>query len=283
MILIADSGSTKTDWAYVNPSTGECEFFNTIGFNPYFIDTDAICQQLTDTLISKFNAGTVTKVFFYGAGCSSESKSSVVFEALKRLFTQAESIFVGHDLLGSARALLGNQSGFAAILGTGANTCIYDGNDCVVNINSLGYLLGDEGSGCFIGKKFLRDFMREKLEPEMQLHFRNHFGLGTNEQIIQELYASKFPNRYLANFSKLAIDFPGHPYIHSIVLESFQEFFKHLVTRYPNYQQYTFNCVGSIGFAFKALLSQVAESHGMRLGKIIQAPLNDLVQFHLKK
>jgi glucosamine kinase len=283
MILIADSGSTKTDWAYVDPSTGKYTVLNTIGYNPYFIDSDSMLQSLSETLSKDLHAEAVSQIYFYGAGCSSTNKVATIHHALQRTFVGAENIFVGHDLLGSARALLGHKSGFAAILGTGANTCIYDGNDCVVNINSLGYMLGDEGSGCYIGKKFLRDFMRNNMEPDMLKHFKEQFNLGTHEQIIQELYATKFPNRYLANFSKLAIDFLGHQYIQYIVEESFHDFFKQLVTRYPNYNEYSFNCVGSIGYVFRDILTKVALSNNMKVGKIIQAPLNDLVQFHLKK
>lgn len=282
MILIADSGSTKTDWAYVDPSNGKFSILNTIGYNPYFIDSDSMLQSLRESLSKDLNAEAVSHIYFYGAGCSSPNKTATIHHALQRMFIRAERIYVGHDLLGSARALLCDKTGFAAILGTGANTCIYDGNDCVMNINSLGYLLGDEGSGCYIGKKFLRDFMRNNMEPDMLSHFKEQFNLGTNEQIIQELYASKFPNRYLANFSKLAINFPEHHYIQHIVEESFHDFFKQLVTRYPNYNDYSFNCVGSVGYVFRDILAKVALSYHMEVGKIIQAPLNDLVDFHLK-
>lgn len=281
MILIADSGSTKTDWALINPENNSFTNYHTVGYNPYFIDTESICYSLSENLVKYFNAATVTELHFYGAGCGTSSKRKIVADALSKTFPRAK-INVGHDLLGSARALLGDEKGFAAILGTGANTCIYDGNDCVVNIDSLGYLLGDEGSGSYIGKKIVRDFMRNRLEPELQARFKARFQIESNEQIYQTLYTTQFPNRYLAGFCKFADEYVTHPYIRNKVRDSFRDFFKNLVSKYPHYNQYSFNCVGSVGYVFSDILIEVANSYDMKVGKIIQSPLNDLVQFHVK-
>jgi N-acetylglucosamine kinase-like BadF-type ATPase len=280
MILVADSGSTKTDWALIDPITQKFKVYHTIGYNPYFIDTEAIYYSLSENLVKDMNANEVTEVYFYGAGCSTDMKKDVVFKAITRTFPHA-TVHIGHDLLGSARALLGNQKGFAAILGTGANTCIYDGQDCVMNIDSLGYLLGDEGSGSYIGKKIVRDFMRNRLDPELQARFKERFQIENNEQIFTTLYTTQFPNRYLASFCKFADEFVTHPYIKNKVRDSFYDFFKNLVSKYPEYKQYSFNCVGSVGFVFSDILTEVANSFDMKVGKVIQSPLNDLVQFHL--
>jgi glucosamine kinase len=283
MILIADSGSTKTDWALTDTGTGEYKIYHTIGYNPYFIDSEAIYYSLSENLVKEFDASLVTEVHFYGAGCSTKEKVDIVRKALSRTFTKAKSIMVGHDLLGSARALLGTQRGFAAILGTGANTCIYDGNNCELNIDSLGYLLGDEGSGSYIGKKIVRDYMRKRLEPELQARFKERFQIENNEQIFHTLYTTQFPNRYLASFCKFADEFVTHPYIKNKVRDSFRDFFKNLVSKYPDYKNYSFNCVGSVGYVFSEILEEVAISYDMKVGKVIQSPLHDLVQFHLKK
>ena len=282
MILVADSGSTKTDWALIS-TDGSYTVYHTIGYNPYFIDTEAIYYSLSENLVKNFDAALVTEVYFYGAGCSTVEKVDIVKKALLRTFPQAKNHFVGHDLLGSARALLGNSEGFAAILGTGANTCIYDGNNCVMNIDSLGYLLGDEGSGSYIGKKIVRDFMRNRLEPELYARFKERFQIENNEQIFHTLYTTQFPNRYLASFCKFADEYVNHPYIKNKVRDSFRDFFKNLVSKYPDYKNYSFNCVGSVGFVFKEILEEVAISYDMKLGKIIQSPLKDLVDFHLKQ
>jgi glucosamine kinase len=281
MILIADSGSTKTDWALINPENNSFTNYHTVGYNPYFIDTESICFSLSENLVKYFDAGLVYDLHFYGAGCATRSKRKIIEDALSKVFPNA-NINVGHDLLGSARALLSNQKGFAAILGTGANTCIYDGNDCIMNIDSLGYLLGDEGSGSYIGRKILRDFMRNRLEPELQARFKERFLIENNEQIYQTLYTTQFPNRYLAGFCKFADEYVTHPYIRNKVRDSFRDFFKNLVSKYPSYNQYSFNCVGSVGYVFSDILIEVANSYDMKVGKIIQSPLNDLVQFHIK-
>jgi len=279
-ILIADSGSTKTDWVLVNINTGDYRMLHTIGYNPYFLDTAAICSSLTENLVKDILVDEIAAVYFYGAGCSTINQANKVSMALKQIFTKTKTIFVGHDMLGSARALLGNNSGFAAIIGTGSNTCFYNGNHCELNIDSLGYLLGDEGSGSYIGKKFLRDYMRNLLEPEMQKHFKEKFKIESNEQILKTLYSHQFPNRYLASFFRFADDFPDHPYILNNVKDSFNDFFKNLVSKYPNYQSYTFSCVGSVAFIFKDILQKVAKEYNMQTGKIIKSPLTDLINYH---
>ena len=230
MILIADSGSTKTDWALIDPQKRTFSIYHTIGYNPYFIDSEAIYYSLSENLVKDMEASVVTEVHFYGAGCSTILKKDIIKKALTRIFNNAE-VNVGLDLLGSARALLGRYKGFAAILGTGANTCIYDGNDCVMNIDSLGYLLGDEGSGSYIGKKIVRDFMRNRLDPDLQSRFKERFQIESNEQIFQTLYTTQFPNRYLASFCKFADEYVTHPYIKNKVRDSFRDFFKNLVSK----------------------------------------------------
>ena len=283
MYLIADSGSTKTDWCLTDEKGNQSQIYHTIGYNPYFIDTEAIYYSLSENLLKNLDASLVTKVFFYGAGCSTPEKKDIVKKALNRCFPTADEIFVGHDLLATARALLGKRTGFAAILGTGCNTCIYDGDDVSHNIDSLGYLLGDEGSGSYIGKKIVRDFMRGRLEPELQARFKERFQITDNEQIFHTLYTTQFPNRYLASFCKFADEYVSHPYIKNKVRDGFRDFFKNLVSKYPNYKEFEFNCVGSVGFVFKEILEEVATSFDMKVGRVIKSPLEDLVKFHLHK
>jgi len=281
MILIADSGSTKTDWALTD-QTGVVSVLHTIGYNPYFIDTETIYFSLSENLLKELEADSITDIYFYGAGCSTPENKTIVRRALERAFPGAATIFVGHDLLAAGRALLGHGKGFAAILGTGANTCLYDHEECVMNIDSLGYLLGDEGSGSYIGKKLVRDFMRNRLEPELQQKFKERFQIEDNEQIFRTLYSSQFPNRYLASFCRFAHEYADHPYIRNKVRDAFGDFFKNLVSKYPDYKSYTFNCIGSVGFIFKNILEEVATNYDMKMGKIIRSPLDDLVKYHLE-
>ncbi len=282
MILIADSGSTKTDWTLVDKTGSNRETFHTIGYNPYFIDTESIYYSLSENLLKDLDATKVSKVFFYGAGCSTPEKKDIVRKALVRSFPDVGEIFIGHDLLASARALLGDEKGFAAILGTGTNSCIYDGFDIEINIDSLGYLMGDEGSGSYIGKKILRDYMRGNLQPDLQKRFKERFHIEDNEQIFATLYKTQFPNRYLASFCAFADEYVTHPYIKNKVRDGFRDFFKNLVSKYPDYKTYSFNCVGSVGFVFKDILEEVALSYDMKIGRVIKSPMEDLVNYHIK-
>lgn len=281
MKLIADSGSTKTTWALTSAETGQFTALNTIGYNPYFIDAEGISTSLKNDLLPQINNQAITEIYFYGAGCSTTSKQQVIKDALLAVFPDAELIYVNHDLLASARALLGDKSGFAAILGTGANTCIYDGHNCVLNIDSLGYMLGDEGSGSYVGRMLLRDYMRKLMPPDLHESFKIKFDLASNEQIIKTLYSHQFPNRYLASFCKFTEGNKDNSYITKIMNEAFTDFFENLVSKYTNYKDYSFNCVGSVGYHFKQILAQVANKYGMGVGKVIQSPMKDLVDFHL--
>ncbi|KAA9339379.1 N-acetylglucosamine kinase [Hymenobacter busanensis] len=280
MILIADGGSTKTSWCQLaSPGSPDRVYFNTEGYNPYFIDTAGIVASLEASLPAELPRAAVTSVSYYGAGCSTPANVATVARALQEVFAGA-AVAVGHDLLAAARALLGRGAGFAAILGTGTNSCLYDGQGVARNIDSLGYFLGDEGSGSWLGKRLLRDYMRGLLPEGLQEAFRQQYGL-LNEQIFDALYHQPLPNRFLASFSPFAYAHNNTGYCRAIVVEGFEAFFQNLVTRYPRYQDYSFNCVGSVGYNFRDALAQVARAHGMQVGKIIRSPIDDLVDYHV--
>lgn len=277
MILIADGGSTKSAWCLIDQS-GLKKNFNTEGYNPYFVDTRTIINSLERELPESLDKAAVKEVFYYGAGCSTEEKVAIVYNAMKAVFVNAD-IFVGHDLLAAARALMGNEPGFAAILGTGTNSCVYDGKEVTLNIDSLGYFLGDEGSGSFIGKQLIRDYMRGYMPKDLQEAFFKQYGL-TNEDIFDNIYNKPLPNRFLASFSKFAYEHNTSTYARDVVKTSFEYYFKNLVCHYPNYQTYTFNCVGSVGYNFRDILEEVCVANGMKFGKIVRAPIDELVNFH---
>ena len=280
MILIADSGSTKTDWILTDENKNQTRF-STIGYNPYFIDSESIYDSLSLKLVPELDAPAIKIVFFYGAGCSTPEKNAIVHKALSRCFPNSE-LLVEHDLLGAARALLGNNRGFAAIIGTGSNTSIYDGVETETNIDSLGYLLGDEGSGCYIGKKIIQNFIRGYLPSDLHDKFNLAYQYS-HADIYDFIYNKPLPNRFLASFCKFADENKEHEYIKIIVKESFNDFFKNLVSKYEDYEKYTFNSVGSVGYIFKDILKEVAESYKMEIGKIIASPIENLVRFHLKQ
>ncbi|MBH8557352.1 N-acetylglucosamine kinase [Hymenobacter negativus] len=278
MILIADGGSTKCSWCQLDDAHNRV-YFNTEGYNPDFMDTAAIVASLNQNLPSTLPREEVTDVHFYGAGVSSAQKAEVIAAALRQVFPKTKA-HVTEDLLAAARALLGHKPGFAAILGTGTNSCLYDGEKIIYNVDSLGYFLGDEGSGSYFGKRLLRDYLRGLLPDGLQDIFKETYSLGTRNDILDRLYNQPLPNRYLANFAKFAYDHNNVSYCREIVLEGFETFFQNLVLHYPRFQEYTFNCVGSVGYNFRDVLTQVAKTHGMEVGKIIRSPIDDLVAYH---
>lgn len=281
MIIIADGGSTKTNWCLLDDS-GKKVYFNTEGYNPYFVDSDYISQSLIKGLPKDLPFERIEEVNYYGAGVHNEEKANVISDAIKRVFTNS-NVFVGHDLLAAARALLGTNAGFAAILGTGTNTCIYDGDDITYNIDSAAYILGDEGSGCYMGKKLLTDYIRGYMPENVREVFWETFKL-TPDEIMDAVYTKPMANRFCASFSKFIYDVTVDlNYSQGIVHTAFEDFFRNLVSGYPNYQSYTFNCIGSVGYNFRNVLEQKATEYGMKVGKIIRSPIDDLVQFHINK
>jgi N-acetylglucosamine kinase-like BadF-type ATPase len=271
MIIIADGGSTKTNWCLLNED-GKKVYFNTEGYNPYFSSIEYIVNSLNENLPTDLEKDKITEVNYYGAGCSTAEKRKQVEDAMSQVFTKAK-INIGHDLLAAARALLGRTAGFAAILGTGTNTCIYDGKDIVNNIDSGAYILGDEGSGCYIGKKLLTDYIRGYMPEAVRALFWETFQL-TPDDVNEQVYTKPLANRFCASFSKFVYD--------NNVKTSFEDFFKNLVTHYPDYQKYTFNCIGSVGYNFRNVLEEVATENGMVVGNIIRSPIDSLVKFHME-
>ncbi|MFD0793008.1 N-acetylglucosamine kinase [Mucilaginibacter litoreus] len=280
MIIIADGGSTKTNWCLVTEE-GKKVYFNTEGYNPYFSGTEYIIQSLSESLPTDLEKENITEVNYYGAGCSTPEMRKIVENAMQAVFTKSK-IYIGHDLLAAARALLGNNEGFAAILGTGTNTCLYDGRDITHNIDSGAYILGDEGSGCYIGKKLLTDYLRGYMPEAVRKIFWEEFKL-TPDDINEIVYTQPRANRFCASFSKFVYDNNVNiEYSRNLVRTSFEDFFKNLVTHYPNYQKYTFNCIGSVGYNFRNVLEEVVVENGMTVGSIIRSPIDNLVKYHLE-
>jgi len=277
MILIADSGSTKTHWCLLQDGFAP-RFFETEGYNPYFVSSGYIVDSLGRALPEYVERSVVTAIHFYGAGCF-EDKTAIIRDALAGVFPLA-TVAVELDLLASARALLARSPGFVAILGTGCNTCLYDGVRIVQNIDSLGYLLGDEGSGFYLGRKLLGDYIRGYMPPAVAREFSERYGVS-REMIMETVYTAPLPNRYCASFASFLLESrSGGDYTQGIALQGFRDFFSNLVSRYPDYRQYTFNCVGSVAETFHSLLAVVTAEYGMRMGRILRAPIYGLATFH---
>lgn len=283
MILIADSGSTKTDWRLIDRNNKEYRF-NTIGFNPFFQDSTMIANELKQLLGPEVSTITQTNkedlsIYFYGAGCSSNEKCEIVKKALITVFPEA-SVEVDHDLLAAARSLLGKNEGIAAILGTGSNSCHYDGKEIVSNVTSLGYILGDEGSGAFIGKHFIQDYLNKDLPANIAEHFYETCNLSS-ENILDAVYKQPMPSRFLASFSKFINQHKNETYFVDLIEYNFEQFFIKHICKYEKYQELELSCVGSVAYYYSDILNSVAKRKNVTLGKIIESPITNLTSYHL--
>ncbi|MBH8567417.1 hypothetical protein KB206_00865 [Microvirga sp. STS02] len=279
MLLLADGGSTTCSWCLLNAANPV--YFSTEGYNPYFWDTPAIAASLARGVPAAVRQAPISAIYYYGSGVLSPAKAEVVAGALRQVFPQARQVHVAEDLLAAARALLGHQPGFAAILGTGTNSCLYDGQRITQVVESLGYSLGDEGSGTSIGRILLRDYLRGRLPENLADEFKETYQLGEVSEVLDRLYNQTLPNRFLAGFARFAGQHYAEPYCQAVVGEAFDAFFAQIVTQYPDYQNYTFNCVGSISYHFREALAAAAARHGMAVGQMLETPIEALVRHHL--
>ncbi|MGM0612581.1 MAG: N-acetylglucosamine kinase [Bacteroidota bacterium] len=279
-IIIADSGSTKTDWRIIDVSSKKTvNEVVTGGINPYFMTEDDIVKTIKEQWDTDILLKNIQKIYFYGAGCSSESKCKIVNQGLHRFFSSAD-IYVYHDLLAAARALFGQEEGIAAILGTGSNSCLYRHMQVEEEIFSLGYLFGDKGSGGHIGRKIVDAYLKDEMPDRLTLEFQKNYPL-TKEQILDNVYNKPSPNRFLASFSEFASNNFEAAFIQQIIKNSFRDFFDYQITRYTNYQRYPLRVVGSVGFYFRNIMEDVASEYDMKVDRVIQNPVENLVQFHL--
>src|SRR5690554_1672588 len=279
MILIADSGSTKTDWRLI-ADDGEVFTFKSEGINPYFHTSATIAETLRGFSIHPFHKDSIKEVYFYGAGSSSDQNRKIMELGFRPIFPNAQ-INILHDLLGAARALFPSGSGIVAILGTGSNTCLFVDDEIKLSLGGQGYILGDEGSGMHIGRKVVRDFMNNLMPPDVLTLFNETFKLKKDE-ISYTVYKREFPNRFLASFSTFVNDHIELPYMQDIVHDAFWKFFDRYVSRYPDYKKYPLRIVGSVGFYFREQIQKQADDFGIELDKIIRAPIDGLLDYHTK-
>jgi len=279
MIIIADGGSTKTDWRLISLHS-EIKPIQTSGFNPYLSTTAEIEEILWKELYPFIGDGNLNQVFYYGAGCSTISKNEVVANAIRKLFPQAE-IFIYHDLLGAARALCGEHEGIACILGTGSNSCLYDGYQVLESAPSLGYFFGDEGSGAALGKMLLKAYLHNELPSDLTTAFKIRYPLSL-ENILDAVYNQPKPSRFLASFSGFIFEYQEHPFVKNLISENFRAFFRYFVMRYQRYTELPVNCLGSIAFYYKPLLMKVASDSGITISRVIRSPIEGLADYHVK-
>lgn len=277
MILIADSGSTKTDWCVTYDNT-PIKRIGTKGINPFFQSEEEIRQELIISLLPQLPEGTINSVYFYGAGCTPE-KAPVLRRALADSLSVIETIKISSDMLGAARGLCGHEPGIACILGTGSNSCFYNGEEIVANISPLGFILGDEGSGAVLGKLLIGDILKNQLSPALKEAFFQQFDLTTAE-IIDRVYRQPFPNRFLASLSPFLAQHLDEPAIRTLVLNSFTAFLRRNVMQY-DYRRYPVHFIGSVADCYKELLQEAAQATGVRIGKVLQSPMEGLIEYHI--
>lgn len=279
MILIADSGSTKSDWVLVE-NKDSWKSFSTMGFNPFFHNETIIANAIKQNKDLYRHSKNISKVFFYGAGCSSPEMKGVVKNALKRVFEQAE-IFVDHDLTACAYTTYTGEPSISCILGTGSNSCYFDGENVYEEVPALAYILGDEGSGSYYGKKLLADFLYKRLPDDINKDLKAKFNL-TKEEIFANVYMKPHANVYLASFMKFISNHREHEYVREMVYNGMLDFIDKHVSCYSNYKEVPVHFIGSIGFFFQDQLKEAAKDSGINLGKIIRKPIDGLVAYHLE-
>jgi glucosamine kinase len=278
MLIIVDAGSTKADWEIVFPD-GSRELHTTVGFNPFFHDAQHIETALRKDFTQEVAVHKVTQVYYYGAGCSDKMRCDIVKAGLTPIFPNAK-IEVEHDLLASARAACGTEAGIACIIGTGSNTCLYDGKVVLDNVTNMGYLLGDEGSGSHLGKLIMKAYFYRELPDEIEAKFVEAYG-SDKRHFLNKMYGEA-PNVYLSSFAKFFSSNRQNFYIQKLVGEAFTELVERHILKYEGCHHLPICFVGSIAHHFRDILKMTLEEHDLHLGTIIQKPIDKLVEFHLK-
>lgn len=278
MILIADSGSTKTDWVLLDTTSKQKTLFEGIGLNPYLVDVLTVSDEAF-RIFNSLETGLIKHIYFYGSGCSTTENKQIIRKGLQMLFQHA-SVDVYHDMEGAAKALCENQEGIACILGTGSNACYYDGNLIKKSAVSLGYLLGDEGSGNDMGKRLIKAVYLNKAPEEIEKKFHEEFSLSLGD-MLKEIYNKPYPNRFLASFTHFIGANRAHPFVSSLIRESFTDFLQQFVYPLLAKPELPVHFTGSVAWFFKDELVSVMKKHRLNPGQIIQKPIDGLINYYL--
>ena len=278
MYFIVESGSTKSDWVLVDSKNNQ-SFYSTMGFNPYFHSSDLIETELKKQVDILAVAEEVLGVYFYGAGCSSDEMNKIVEIGLKRIFKNAE-IVVDHDLLACAYATYTGSPAISCIIGTGSNSCLFDGEELSEVVPALGYILGDEGSGSYFGKQLLSNFLYHKLPANVEADFIATYKLN-KDQIVNHVYREPNANVYIASFMPFIAKHKDEAFFSEMVYQGFKKFMEVHVCCYDNFQNTEVHFVGSLSKIFESELNKAAGELGVTVTSIIQKPVTGLVNYHL--
>jgi len=280
MVAIVDSGSTKSDWVILDEFKNVFLKTETIGFNPNFISKELIVPEIekNNSLTSLKNS--ITKIFFYGSGCGVKKNCDTIKEEVGKVFFNA-SINVREDLLAAAYAAYRGKPAIVCILGTGSNSCFFDGENLKIKLPSLGFLMGDEGSGSAIGKQLVRRFFMQKLPQDLHLEFQEIYNL-TIDEALKNMYHTTRPNAFLADFNKFVVERKEHPYFKKMVFEEMKSFFEYQVLPYEESKESEINFIGSIAYYYEKILRSVASEFNLNVGHVVQKPIESLVNYHIK-
>ena len=278
-ILLADSGATKTEWKLIGQAS-KPSFF-TSGLSPYHMESDVMVDLLIKEFPNSIYQHQISSIYFYGTGCKTTPKANIVKKALSSIFPDS-GIHVTHDLMGAAIALCGNKPGIACILGTGSNSCEFNGKKITLNSPGLGFILGDEGSGAYMGKKVITHYLYQQFDKLLTESFEAQFKTNKDE-ILHKVYKEPYPNRYLASFAVFLSAQRGHYIIENIIEDGLRSFFDQHIVRYKSRVTSKVNFVGSIAFHFQDKIGELCDAYGFDLGEIMQQPMNGLAQYYTDK
>lgn len=276
-ILIADSGATKCEWCVLGASKKPKLIF-TQGISPYFLSTDQVVEILNKELVKHLAKFDITEIYYYGTGCINPDNANLIKKAIKKVFPKAK-IAVTHDLMGAARAVCLDKKGIACILGTGSNSCFFDGKKIIKNSPGLGYVLGDEGSGAYLGKKVLQYYLYNTFDEDLMYKFDLRFGVG-NVEILENIYKKPFPNRYLASFALFLSENRGHYMVENIIEDGLNDFFFTHLCKYGESWKHPINFVGGVAYGFRDVIKDLCATYEFELGQILKNPMEGLIEYH---
>jgi N-acetylglucosamine kinase-like BadF-type ATPase len=274
--LIADSGATKCEWCLLEK--GKKKKITTTGISPYFLNATQIEELLIKQLLPKLKNDKINEVHFYGTGLSNQNNVLILKSVLKNLFKKAK-ISIETDLIAAARALCGKEKGIACILGTGSNSCFYNGRKMIKNSPGIGYILGDEGSGSYLGKKVIQYYLYQTFDEELMTSFEKRF-LTNPIEILENVYKKPMANRYLASFAIFLAENRGHYMIENIIEDGLNDFFFTHIYKYKESWTHPINFIGSVAYGFKDVLQELCSSYELELGKVMKAPMKGLIEYH---
>jgi glucosamine kinase len=277
MILIADSGSTKTEWKILENGIAGNSYFSA-GINPFFMNSSEIVENLRSE-INELYGKKFSSIYFYGSGCNGEARNRTISQALS-IFFDAGSIHPGSDLLGAARSLCQDEPGIACIMGTGSNSCYYDGTKIAANVAPLGYILGDEGGAAVLGRKLVSAVLKKQVSPEVVELFFEEYKLTPGE-ILENVYMKPFPNRFLGQFAKFINAHSDIAELKELVSTSFDDFIRRNILQYPQAKDLPVHFTGSIAFHFRHILGESLRNNRLTAGIITLSPMENLVKYHI--